>query len=138
MEEGAARFSPRLLFSLFRGFPPFYARPCGQLALTSGFARKFMSGWSAVAPSLSILLPPIYNFSAHLRQLSDARERAPALQPGDSILRRVVYHRRDRKNCRLGVERRDLLSGKSLAVAVTVAVAIVKAKAQRIFNDGNI
>ena len=35
----------------------------------------------AVPRAASILLPPIYNFScAHLRQLSDARERAPTLQ----------------------------------------------------------
>lgn len=51
--------SPRLLFSLFRGFPPFYARPCGQLALTPGFARKFMSGWSAAASSLA---PPASSY----------------------------------------------------------------------------
>lgn len=90
---------------------------------------------SRVVPrAASILLPPIYNFSAHLRQLSDARERAPALQPGDSILRRVVYYRRDRKNCRLRV---DLLPGKSHAVAVAVAVAVVEGQgATR--GDGNI
>jgi hypothetical protein len=37
-------------------------------------------------------LPPIYNFSTHLRQLSDAREhgRARANFPGDSILRRIA------------------------------------------------
>lgn len=89
---------------------------------------------SRAAPAC--LLPPIYNFSAHLRQLSDARERALQLSsPGDSILRRVVYHRRDRKNCRLRVERRDLLPGKSHAVAV--AVAVLKAKAQT-WHGGNI
>lgn len=86
---------------------------------------------SRLAPCASILLPPIYNFSAHLRQLSDARERAPALQSGDSILRRVVYHRRDRKNCRLRVERHDLLPGKSRAVAVLEGQGAT-------WNDGNI
>jgi len=74
--------------------------------------------WMERSRAASILLPPIYNFSAHLRQLSDARERTPALQPGDSILRRVVYHRRDRKNCRLRVEHHDLLPRRSRAIAI--------------------
>lgn len=82
----------------------------------------------------SILLPPIYNFSAHLRQLSDARERASALQPSDSILRHVVYHRRDRKNCRLHVERRDLLLEKSRAFA-TIAVVEGQGATMTIFKS---
>lgn len=64
------------LASPFRAFSSISGGWRGQLALSGGFPRKFMSGSSAAAPRLT---SPIYNFSLHPCALSNAHKYADEL-----------------------------------------------------------